>query len=376
MSAIAEGTPARGGLRLRDVSRRYPGGVGVTDIDIDVAPGEFFVVVGPTGSGKTTLLRLLAGLEPPDAGTVELDGREVTAAPAGERSVGMVFQGHALFPHLSVAGNIAFGLGRARVARADRAEGVRTAAELVGCEALLERMPHELSGGERRRVAIARVLVRERSLFLLDEPLSGLDAHERASIRQRLHDLQRRTATTMVLVTHDQAEALSLGDRVAVLTEGVVHQVGSPLECYRRPVDMTVAGFLGSPPMNVFKATHAEGGIRAGPFRVPLSAFSTTSSIPDRVLLGVRPEDARITGGSSFRVRSLEQTGPDAYLYLDGSPGSLVVRTRLDDSIPSGSSVGIDAAPASACLFDAETGRAVAWLACWGTAPLAASGAC
>jgi ABC-type sugar transport system ATPase subunit len=333
------------------------------EIDIDVAPGEFFVVVGPTGSGKTTLLRLLAGLEPADTGTIELDGRDVTAASAGERSVGMVFQGHALFPHLSVAGNIAFGLGRARVARTDRAEGVRTAAELVGCEALLERMPHELSGGERRRVAIARVLVRERSLFLLDEPLSGLDAHERASIRQRLHDLQRRTATTMVLVTHDQAEALSLGDRVAVLTEGVVHQVGSPLECYRRPVDMTVAGFLGSPPMNVFEATHAEGGIRAGPFRVPLSAFSTTSSIPDRLLLGVRPEDVRITGGSSFRVRSLEQTGADAYLYLDGSPGRLVVRTRLDDSIPSGSSVGVDVAPASACLFDAETGRAVAWRA-------------
>jgi len=363
VSAIVEGRPARGGLRLRGVSRRYPGGAGVNDVEVDVAPGEFFVVVGPTGSGKTTLLRLLSGLEPADAGTIELDGRDVTAAPAGGRSVGMVFQGHALLPHLSVAGNIAFGLGRARVARSDRAQGVRTAAELVGCESLLDRMPHELSGGERRRVAIARVLVRERSLFLLDEPLSGLDAHERASIRQRLHELQRRTATAMVLVTHDQAEALSLGDRVAVLTEGVVHQVGSPLECYRRPVDVTVARFLGAPPMNLFEAIHADGGIRGGPFRVPLAAFSAISSIPDRLLLGVRPEDVHITAGSSFRVRSLEQTGADAYVYLDGPPGSLVVRTRPDDSIPSGSSVGVDAAPASACLFDAETGRAVAWRA-------------
>jgi multiple sugar transport system ATP-binding protein len=343
------------------VSRRYPGGVGVSEIDIDIAPGEFFVVVGPTGSGKTTLLRLLSGLDPADAGTIELDGRDVTAAAAGDRSVGMVFQGHALFPHLSVAGNIAFGLGRIRLAPSDRAASVRTAAELVGAEALLERMPHHLSGGERRRVAIARMLVRERSLFLLDEPLSGLDAHERASIRRRLHDLQRRTATTMVLVTHDQVEALSLGDHVAVLTEGVVRQVGSPLECYRRPVDMTVAGFLGAPPMNILEATNAEGVIRSGPFRVPVSTFSWASSFPDRLLLGVRPEDARITAGSSHRIRSVEQVGVDAYLFLEGPLGGLVVRARLDDPIPVGSSVGVDAEPASACLFDAESGRAVAW---------------
>lgn len=362
MTATAGRTPTpRGGVRVRGVSRRYPGGVGLSDIDIDVAPGEFFVVVGPTGSGKTTLLRLLAGLDPADEGTIELDGRDVTAAPAGDRSVGMVFQGHALFPHLSVAGNIAFGLGRTRLAPSDRAASVRTAAELVGCETLLERMPHQLSGGERRRVAIARMLVRERSLFLLDEPLSGLDAHERASIRRRLHDLQRRTATTMVLVTHDQVEALSLGDHIAVLTEGVVHQVGSPLECYRRPVDMTVAGFLGAPPMNMLEATHAEGGIRAGPFRVPASAFSAAPSIPDRLLLGVRPEDAGIAAGSSFRIRSVEQVGADVYLSLDGPLGSLVVRARVDDPIPVGSSVGVDAMPASACLFDAETRRAVAW---------------
>jgi multiple sugar transport system ATP-binding protein len=234
----------------------------VVGVDLESREGEFLVLLGPSGSGKTTLLRMIAGLEEPTSGDVLIGGVVVNDRTPRERRIAMVFQSYALYPHLTVHGNIVFPLKAQRVPRAEREKKARWAADLLGIGLLLDRRPRELSGGERQRVALARAIVREPTVFLLDEPLSNLDAKLRASAREELEQFQRRVATTMIYVTHDQVEAMAMGDRIVVMNKGVVRQIGTPAEVYDDPADTFVATFLGSPPMNLVESEDATVGFR------------------------------------------------------------------------------------------------------------------
>jgi multiple sugar transport system ATP-binding protein len=253
----------------RDLHKRFDGVEAVAGIDLPVREGEFLVLLGPSGCGKTTLLRMIAGLEAPSSGDILIDGRIVTALPPRERNIAMVFQSYALYPHLSVADNIAFPLQARGMRRAAIRERVQQAAAMFGIERLLKRKPRQLSGGERQRVALARAVVREPVVFLLDEPLSNLDAQLRSAARDELQQFQRRLGTTTIYVTHDQIEAMGLGDRIAVLDHGRVHQLGTPLEIYGNPADTFVATFIGSPPMNLVDAGDAVIGFRPEQFLPP-----------------------------------------------------------------------------------------------------------
>ncbi|XVV07060.1 ABC transporter ATP-binding protein [Actinosynnema sp. CA-248983] len=274
-------------------------------VDLVVPRGELLAVLGPSGAGKSTLLRVVAGLHPVSAGTVRIAGRDVTATSPGERDVAMVFQSHALFPHLTVADNIAFG-HRVRGLRRGPARAIAArAAEVAGCEHLLDRRPHQLSGGERQRVALARALVREPAVFLLDEPLSNLDASLRERTRAELRALHDRVGATMLHVTHDRVEALTLGDRVAVVRDGLVEQVGTPEEVWRRPATQFVGTFVG--PMNVLPGD--------GPWRA------------DAHRVGFRQEAVRLVdNGVPGRVARVEVVGEDAYVHLDVSSHPVVAR--------------------------------------------------
>src|SRR3954453_14974304 len=273
-----------------NATRRYPGmaGPAVDGLTLDIADGEFLVMVGPTGCGKSTALRMLAGLEDMDAGRVLIDGRDVTAVPANDRDVAMVFQNYALYPHMTVADNMGFALKISGVPEDELAQRVREAARLLELEEFLDRKPKALSGGQRQRVAMGRAIVRHPRVFLMDEPLSNLDAALRAQTRAQIASLTRRLGVTTVYVTHDQVEAMTLGDRVAVLRDGVLQQVAPPRELYDRPANLFVAGFIGSPPMNLLELPVDDGAVQLGGVALPLPA---AAAAPASVVLGVRPED-------------------------------------------------------------------------------------
>jgi ABC-type sugar transport system ATPase subunit len=342
------------GLSLAGVGKSYGSVRALRGLDLDVADGELMVLVGPSGCGKTTTLRVVSGLEAATEGRVRIGDRDVTALPPDERNVSMVFQTYALFPHMTVARNVGFGLAARGLPREERRRRVEEAAALVGCGALLDRRPFQLSGGERQRVALARALVREPDAFLLDEPLSNLDAQLRTHMRAELKRLQRRLATTALYVTHDQVEALTLGDRVAVLREGALQQVGTPDEVYRRPANRFVARFIGSPAMNVLPAEVVGGEIRAGPF-----ARQAPGSIElrDRVLeLGVRPEHVEVAGdGSPARVELVEVVGGDAYLHLAAGEARFLARVGPGVRPSPGTEVRIAARPEDLYVFDADS---------------------
>jgi multiple sugar transport system ATP-binding protein len=344
-------------LDYATVHKRYGDVVALRGLDLEVDDGELLVLVGPSGCGKTTALRTAAGLEDVSAGTIRIGGRDVTGLPPAERNVAMVFQSYALFPHLTVAENVGFGLRARRVPRAEAGERVEAAARVVGCDALLERRPHELSGGERQRVALARALVREPDVFLLDEPLSNLDAQLRVEMRAELRRLHDRLGATMVYVTHDQVEALTMGDRVAVLSAGALQQVGDPDEVYRRPANRFVATFLGSPAMNVLPATVEDGRLRAGPF-----AFDAPPEAAGRrIEVGIRPEHIALTvGGAPAVVEVVEAAGNETFLHLDAAGRRLVVRAGPDERPAVGSTVAVAVAVRGRVhLFDAESGDAL-----------------
>ena len=280
-------------LETRSISKIFGDVRAVDGIDLQAREGEFLVLLGPSGCGKTTLMRMIAGLEQPSAGAVLIDGEDVTDTSPRDRNIAMVFQSYALYPHMSVYRNIAFPLRVRGVTGGTVDEKVRWAARLFGIERLLDRKPRQLSGGERQRVALARAVVREPKVFLLDEPLSNLDAKLRTAARDDLKEFQRRLATTTVYVTHDQIEAMGLGDRIAVLNQGKVRQIGTPLEIYGSPADTFVATFIGSPPMNLIEQ--------------------------DDVILGVRPEhlSPHAEGEAAFpiRVTRVEYLGADTLVY-------------------------------------------------------------
>jgi ABC-type sugar transport system ATPase subunit len=328
---------------LEGLHKRFGGTQALDGVDLDARDGELIVVVGPSGCGKSTLLRCIAGLEAVDEGRIRIGERDVTRVRPAARNVSMVFQSYALFPHLTVWENIAFGLVVREEPKREVRPKVAAAAELVGVEGLLERRPYELSGGERQRVALARALVRQPDAYLLDEPLSNLDAGTRAEMRTELRRLHREVGATMVYVTHDQVEAQTLGDRIAVMDAGRIRQVGTPDELYNRPRDRFVAAFLGTPAMNFLDPAHAQ------PF-LP---------IPEGTVLGVRPEQVSVDrSGVSARVDLVEVTGSDAYLHLDRG---LVARVAAQGRPREGEEVFVGFRQENAHLFDEETDERVEW---------------
>jgi len=290
-------------IELRGVSKSYDGTVAVADVDLEISPGEFLVLVGPSGCGKSTLLRAIAGLETLTRGSVHIGGRDVTRVAPEDRDVAMVFQDYALYPHMTVERNLGFGLKLRGIDKGARAEQVGEVARMLGLEGLLGRRPAELSGGQRQRVALGRAMIRQPQAFLMDEPLSNLDAGLRTSMRAELARLHDRLGVTTVYVTHDQVEAMTLGTRVAVLRDGVLQQCGTPLELYERPANLFVAGFIGSPRMNLAPGRVEDRMVRVGDWTLPLP-HEVVGTLPEHVVVGIRPSDFHLgtTGGTSISV--------------------------------------------------------------------------
>jgi multiple sugar transport system ATP-binding protein len=308
-------------VSFKDATRVYPGAdhPSVDKLNLDIGDGEFMVLVGPSGCGKSTSLRMLAGLEEVNAGAIMIGDRDVTDLPPKDRDIAMVFQNYALYPHMTVGDNMGFALKMAGVPKAERQKRVQEAAHLLGLEDFLNRKPKALSGGQRQRVAMGRAIVRSPQVFLMDEPLSNLDAKLRVSTRTQIAALQTRLGVTTVYVTHDQVEAMTMGDRVAVMKDGVLQQVDSPLALYDKPRNLFVAGFIGSPAMNLMEGTVTDGGVKLGDYVVPVPR-EIIAKAPDEksLMLGIRPENFQLGSGNEgipIDVAVTEELGADAFVY-------------------------------------------------------------
>ena len=308
-------------VSFKDATRVYPGAdhPAVDKLNLEIGDGEFMVLVGPSGCGKSTSLRMLAGLEEVNAGAIHIGDRNVTDLPPKDRDIAMVFQNYALYPHMTVADNMGFALKMQNVPKADREKRVLEAAKLLGLESFLSRKPKALSGGQRQRVAMGRAIVRQPQVFLMDEPLSNLDAKLRVSTRTQIAALQQRLGVTTVYVTHDQVEAMTMGDRVAVMKDGLLQQVASPLELYDAPKNLFVAGFIGSPAMNLIAGKVVDGGVQVGDHVVPVAREILAKAQGEADLtLGIRPEHFHTTQdgkGIAIDVAVVEELGADSYLY-------------------------------------------------------------
>jgi multiple sugar transport system ATP-binding protein len=335
--------------------------VAVHSMDLAIADGEFLVLVGPSGCGKSTTLRMIAGLESISEGTLRIGERVVNEVPARDRDIAMVFQNYALYPHMSVYQNLAFALKLRGVGKTEIDTRVRAAAGLLGLEALLDRRPRQLSGGQRQRVAVGRAIVRQPQVFLFDEPLSNLDAKLRVQMRRDLAALRRRLGTTTIYVTHDQVEAMTLGDRIVVMKDGKVQQVDAPLVLYRRPANTFVAAFVGSPPMNLIRG-------RVTPDRSTFAADQTGFQVPltkglapppGPVILGVRPESLRLVpqaqGDFTARIQEVEPLGNETLVTLDAAGLGLTARIDARDPIHREQITGCAAAPDALHWFDGQT---------------------
>jgi sn-glycerol 3-phosphate transport system ATP-binding protein len=350
-------------VEFRDVTRRYPGGrsgetVALKGLNLTVADGEFLILVGPSGCGKSTALRLLAGLDKPTSGEIRIGGAVVNGMAPGERDIAMVFQNYALYPHMTVYRNLAYGLRQRRTPRAEVQRRVRETAELLQIGELLDRKPGQLSGGQRQRVAMGRALVRQPQAFLLDEPLSNLDAKLRNQVRGDLKRLHREVPVTSIYVTHDQVEAMTLGDRLCVMSNGEVQQIGTTDDIYNRPANTFVAAFMGSPPMNLLP-----GDVRGGVLHVGGEPVTTVSEPDGPVTVGARPEHLQLhpapgAGTVSATVDFVEPLGSHALIT------ALVERTRVIVAAPPGTElapgtrIGLQMPPGHTYFFDAETGEA------------------
>jgi multiple sugar transport system ATP-binding protein len=350
-------------VRFVQATRVYPGteAPAVDALDLDIADGEFMVLVGPSGSGKTTALRMLAGLEEVDAGSVFIGDRDVTDLAPKERDVSMVFQNYALYPYLTVAANIGFPLRIARVKKSVREKRVKEVAALLGLTEYLERKPGQLSGGQRQRVAMGRAIVRVPRVFLMDEPLSNLDAKLRVQMRADIAALQSDFGITTVYVTHDQSEAMTLGHRVAVLHEGHLQQVGPPRQLYERPANVFVAGFIGSPAMNLCTVPLSNGTASFGGVDVPLPT-GVAGNGRSTLVIGVRPESLEVAAdGIPAKVDVVEDVGADAFVFcsteLEGETTKLVARTEVRKAPKQGERVTLRPRPDEAHLFDSVSGE-------------------
>jgi len=373
-------------VQLETLTKVYPekSGPGVTavkSINLHIEDREFMVLVGPSGCGKSTTLRMIAGLEEISGGTVRIAGQVVNEVLPKDRDIAMVFQNYALYPHMTVYENMAFGLRLRKFSKADIDLRVREAAAMLGLEALLERKPKALSGGQRQRVALGRAIVRKPKVFLFDEPLSNLDAKMRVSTRTEISKLHARLGATMIYVTHDQVEAMTMGDRICVMKDGDIMQVAPPLELYNRPENMFVAGFIGSPPMNFFKGTlrragghlaFVEDNTKAAPLTIALDerlASKSSDYVDKAIVFGVRPEaihDLLTVAApdpgrtADVKVEVSEPMGSETLLYLDTGATSFVARVNPTDRFEAGQRVQVTFDLTHAHLFDPATEKALA----------------
>ena len=351
-------------VTFRNASRAYSHGArpAVNSLNLEILDGEFLVLVGPSGCGKSTTLRMLAGLEPIDSGEVFIGDRDVTNVTPGNRDIAMVFQSYALYPQMTVAENIAFPLIVKKMAKSEIDERVREAAKLLDLEEYLDRKPAKLSGGQRQRVAMGRAIVRQPQVFLMDEPLSNLDAKLRVQTRTQIAALQRRLGITTVYVTHDQVEAMTMGDRVAVLKDGILQQCATPRELFTRPANVFVAGFIGSPAMNVMQCSVNDEGAEFASLQIPLTAQQRTALTSEKITVGVRPEGLHLShdgSGMHATIITVEELGSDSYLYCtpEGHPDvSVVSRAEGLSAARPGDIVQLRPDPGALHLFDTATG--------------------
>jgi multiple sugar transport system ATP-binding protein len=358
--------PGAYAIELLDVAKHYGDFAALQGIDLDIAPGEFLVLLGPSGCGKSTLLKLIAGLEDASGGEIYINGRLANYLRPKDRDVAMVFQNYALYPHMTVETNIGFPLAMRHVAKSVVAQRVKEVADLVGLTDHLQKYPDQLSGGQRQRVALGRAIIREPVAFLMDEPLSNLDALLRVQMRTELLKLHKRVGRTTIYVTHDQIEAMTMADRIVVLRDGVMRQVGTPSEVYSRPADTFIAIFVGSPPMNLIpgRLLSADGGQRfQGPIAVDLGALGPIAGAGEAVTLGVRPENVELSRSGDAdaipgHVELIEAVGADTYLSVTVAEGTtMMVRVSADTHVQEGDCLHLRLPPQRLLLFDAAGSR-------------------
>ncbi|MDJ0104980.1 ABC transporter ATP-binding protein [Rhodococcus erythropolis] len=354
-------------IQLESVSKKFGTSHAIHDVSLDIADGEFMVLLGPSGCGKSTLLRMVAGLTQPTSGRILLDNNDITSVPPRQRDLAMVFQSYALYPHLTVARNIGFPLRTRRQSRQSIADSVSNVASILGLTSLLGRRPAELSGGQRQRVALARAMVRDPGAFLMDEPLSNLDAKLRSATRTELIELHRRIGTTFLFVTHDQVEAMTMASRIALMNDGRVEQVGTPTELYDTPRSTFVAGFLGAPPMNLMEADvvsrDGELHVQAPGLAVPLG-ISATGTADRSVTVGIRPERialCRGPDGTAATVATVENLGSEELVHARVGPNSLCARVKRPSSARPGEAVHLGIHASDIHLFDQDTGQRLVW---------------
>ncbi len=344
------------GLLLSEVIKRYGQTQVIHGVNLEIEDGEFCVFVGPSGCGKSTLLRMVAGLEETTEGQINIGARDVTHADPAERGVAMVFQTYALYPHMTVADNMGFGLKMNGYPKAEITQKVAEASRILKLDDYLERKPKALSGGQRQRVAIGRAIVRGPDVFLFDEPLSNLDAELRVEMRVEIARLHKEIGATMIYVTHDQVEAMTLADKIVVLRAGYIEQVGAPLHLYNDPDNKFVAGFIGSPAMNFFEGVHSAGTVTVpalggATVRAPLSLVENGA-----VTVGVRPNKIGVTEGDTHTIDLSERLGGVSYHYINAPDGSrIVVEAHDQEAPPAGTPIGISFDVEDAYFFDAET---------------------